>query len=105
MEALSILYDIPFWPVLRYDNLTTDFTNLVPIQFLKKYVMVPIEENNQISDTENSLSQNDGQNAATDVQTSACIIAINDPVAFQPLDDLVRVIGLDMISAGILQNS
>ena len=95
MEALSILYDIPFWPELRYDNFTTDFTNLIPIQFLKKYVMVPIEENNQISDTENSLSQNDGQNAATDVQTSACIIAINDPVAFQPLDDLVRVIGLD----------
>ncbi|MES0446178.1 MAG: type II secretion system ATPase GspE [Desulfobacterales bacterium] len=95
MEALSILYDIPFWPVLRYDNFTTDFTNLVPIQFLKKYVMVPIEENNQISDPENSLSQNDRQNAATDVQSSACIIAINDPVAFQPLDDLVRVIGLD----------
>ena len=95
MEALSILYDIPFWPVLRYDNFTTDFTNLVPIQFLKKYVMVPIEENNQISDPENSLSQNDRQNAATDVQTSTCIIAINDPVAFQPLDDLVRVIGLD----------
>jgi general secretion pathway protein E len=95
MEALSILYDIPFWPDLRYDNFTTDFTNLVPIQFLKKYVMVPIEENNQISDPENSLSQNDRQNAATDVQSSACIIAINDPVAFQPLDDLVRVIGLD----------
>ena len=39
MEALSIQYDIPFRPVLRYDNFTTDFTNIVPIQFLKKYIM------------------------------------------------------------------
>jgi len=95
MEALSIQYDIPFRPVLHYDNLTTDFTNLVPIQFLKKYVMVPIEKNNQISGPENSLPQNDRQNAAADMQSSTCIIAINDPVAFQPLDDLVRILGLD----------
>ncbi len=95
LEALSIQYDIPFWPELPLDNFGTDFAHLVPIQFLKKYVMVPLERNNQISSPENSLPQNDRQNAAADMQNSTCIIAINDPVAFQPLDDLIRILGLD----------
>ena len=41
LEALSIQYDMPFWPELPLEKYKTDFTDRVPIQFLKKYIMVP----------------------------------------------------------------
>jgi len=74
LEALSIQYDIPFQPEIQLDNFKSDFTRHVPIQFLKKYTMVPLERNNHAPD---------------------CIIAINNPASFQPLDDLVRILGLE----------
>ncbi len=74
LEALSIQYDIPFQPELQLDNFKSDFTRHVPIQFLKKYTMVPLERSNHTPD---------------------CIIAINNPASFQPLDDLVRILGLE----------
>ena len=39
LEALSIRFDIPFWPDISLDNFGTEFTRLVPIQFLKRYVL------------------------------------------------------------------
>jgi general secretion pathway protein E len=74
LEALSIQYDIPFQPELPLDNLKSELTRHVPIQFLKKYTMVPLERSNHASD---------------------CIIAINNPASFQPLDDLIRILGLE----------
>ena len=74
LEALSIQYDIPFQPELQLGNLKSDFTRHVPIQFLKKYTMVPLERSNH---------------------APGCIIAINNPASFQPLDDLVRILGLE----------
>ena len=86
LEALSIQYDIPVQPELSLDNFKTDFTRHVPIQFLKKYTMVPLERsnhnlNNNIPDSENRLDQSPN-----------CIIAINNPASFQPLDDLIRIL-------------
>jgi general secretion pathway protein E len=74
LEALSIQYDIPFQPELPLDNLKSELTRHVPIQFLKKYTMVPLERSNH---------------------APGCIIAINNPASFQPLDDLVRILGLE----------
>ncbi|OEU65626.1 MAG: type II secretion system protein GspE [Desulfobacterales bacterium PC51MH44] len=74
LEALSIQYDIPFRPELPLDNFKADFTQHVPIQFLKKYTMVPLERSNH---------------------APGCIIAINNPASFQPLDDLIRILGLE----------
>jgi hypothetical protein len=42
LEALSTIYDVPFWPELPLDNIDFDFTRHVPIHFLKKYNMVPL---------------------------------------------------------------
>ena len=50
LEALSIQYDIPFWPELPLEKYKTDFTDHVPIQFLKKYIMVPLISETQPSD-------------------------------------------------------
>ncbi len=86
-ETRSTQYDIPFQPRLSLENVENDFTRLVPIQFLKKYLMVPLKKN---------ISDGDGAKQGTpDAQKqSRCVIAIHNPVDFQPLDDLVRVLEL-----------
>ncbi len=43
LEAYSVLYQIPFWSELPLENIGNDFTHTVPIQFLKKYFLVPLE--------------------------------------------------------------
>lgn len=78
LETLSALYDIPFWHELPVDHISNDFTRKVSIQFLKKYVMVPLTNNEKVVDGR-----------------PGSIIAINDPVSLQAIDDLVRILGLD----------
>ncbi len=77
LETLSILYDIPFWHELPVDHISNDFTRKISIQFLKKYVMVPLTNKEKVVDGPGS------------------IIATNDPVSLQAIDDLVRILGFD----------
>jgi len=77
LETLSVLYDIPFWHELPVDHISNDFTRKISIQFLKKYVMVPLTNKGKVVDGPGS------------------IIAINDPVSLQAIDDLVRILGID----------
>jgi general secretion pathway protein E len=93
LEALSIQYGMPFWSKLPFESTETDFTSKVSIQFLKKYNLVPLEYSQPISAKDCGLMpQNDPQ--TQDIKFSpGCIIAINDPLKFQPLDDLVKAIG------------
>ncbi|MDM8550459.1 type II secretion system ATPase GspE [Desulfobacterales bacterium HSG2] len=95
LEALSIHYDIPFWPQLPMNNIGTEATQNIPIHFLKKYFMVPLESGGQASppDTPDALNVMAGELIMKDDhQEPGHIIAINDPTCFQPLDDLVRII-------------
>jgi len=95
LEAFSIQYDIPFWPELPLGDLGSDFTRLVPIQFLKKYIMVPLECNGR-NETAQSLSdKSDRSETGEDLFDTTCVVAINAPTCFQQLDDLVRILGLD----------
>jgi len=89
LEALSIQYDIPFLPKLSVDDIRNDFTKHVPIQFLKKYLMVPLEKNNASSDLENNSDQKDANNSTP---SDDYLIAINGPACFQALDDLLRIL-------------
>jgi hypothetical protein len=41
LEALSVQYDIPFWPDLPLNNIGNSFTQRVPIQFLKNTQWFP----------------------------------------------------------------
>ncbi|OEU64098.1 MAG: type II secretion system protein GspE [Desulfobacterales bacterium PC51MH44] len=93
LEALSIQYDIPFRPDLQLDNLRADFTDQIPIQFLKKYVMVPLISETRSPGPDKSLPQHDQQNAIEKLSNSSAVIAINDPACIQPLDDLIRILG------------
>jgi len=71
LKALSIQLDLPFFSTLPLEAINTEFTEKVPIQFLKKYKMVPV------------------------TTPRKNFVAVNDPLLFQPLDDLRRILGLD----------
>jgi general secretion pathway protein E len=90
LEALSIQYDIPFWPDLSLENIDTGFAHHLPIQFLKKYVMVPLISEPPASGFGNRSQQNSQVAALPDA-----IVAVNNPAHIQPLDDLASVLGLD----------
>lgn len=88
LESKSIQYGIPFMQTLPSGNIKTDLSRHIPIQFLKKYYMMPLEERNHESDGEN-------QNKESESINPNCMIAINDPSCFQPLDDLIRILNVD----------
>jgi general secretion pathway protein E len=71
LKALSIQFDMPFFSHIPTEDLNTDFAEKVPIQFLKKYKIVPVFTSNEAS------------------------VAVNDPLEFQSLDDLRQVLGWD----------
>jgi len=86
LKALSLQYDIPLWLELPLDNFGIDFTQQIPIQFLKKYIMVPL-----ISDRPAAA---DSQEVIENRQHSYAVVAVNDPACIHPLDDLIRVMKL-----------
>jgi general secretion pathway protein E len=95
LEALSIQYDIPFWPELPVENFQTDFTSHVPIQFLKKYIMVPLIIKTQASGLQRSLNGKDWKNSEKELLEYGSVVVINDPACIQPMDDLIRMLGYD----------
>ncbi|BBO80147.1 type II secretion system protein GspE [Desulfosarcina ovata subsp. sediminis] len=82
LDALSEQYDIPFWPELPLESFGEDRTCSAPIGFLKRHAMVPLVLKNVPSGAHSPLPEE-----------MVNIIAVNDPAAFQPLDDLARMIG------------
>jgi general secretion pathway protein E len=71
LQSVSTQFGFPFWAELPAENIKTEFTRLVPIHYLRKHRMVPVETADQK------------------------VIAIHDPANFQPLDDLRRILGWD----------
>ena len=84
LEVMSELYGIPYWPDLRLEDIRGEYTDRVPLQFLKKFSMVPLESN--------------GGDEAPDCPDSAgggcCTVAVNSPESFQAMDDLIRLLDL-----------
>jgi general secretion pathway protein E len=92
LNALSLQYDIPYWPELPINNISSDLALKLPIQFLKKHFIVPLTIRQAF----------DGRDKQTDPDLEGemlppplDIIAINDPTAIQPLDDIIRILTLD----------
>jgi len=86
LEALGIFYGIPFYPELPITKINTDFTGLVPIQFLKEYLIVPLHLKNKDLDDNGEETEEDPSPG------TGCVIAVNDPAVFQPFDDLISVL-------------
>ncbi|MBW2406282.1 MAG: Flp pilus assembly complex ATPase component TadA, partial [Deltaproteobacteria bacterium] len=93
LEALSIQYDMPFWPELPLEKYQTDFTDHVPIQFLKKYIMVPIISETQSTLLEKNLNDKNRQDSKEKRIEYESVIALNNPACMQPMDDLIRILG------------
>ncbi len=95
LEARSILYDLPFWPTLPLEQLRGDFTEKVPIGYLKRYLMVPLEmrPRQQLSETSVQGETQEGGNGGD--QTDGVILAVNDLSHFPMIDDLVRLLEVD----------
>jgi len=64
LKALGIQFHLEYQPNISVNDLNTEFTEKIPIQYLKKYCMIPVITNDSNK------------------------IAINNPVDFQSLDDL-----------------
>ncbi len=71
LRELSRQFGIPFLPELPTDHMNVEFTRKVPIQYLKKHKMVPVET------------------------PDAVLVVVNDPANFQAVDDLIRLMGRD----------
>ncbi|MBW2630667.1 MAG: type II secretion system ATPase GspE [Deltaproteobacteria bacterium] len=69
LQGLSVQFGIPFQTELPAGNLRVDFTKKIPIQYLKKQIMIPLET------------------------PDGAFIAVNDPSNFQALDDLRHILG------------
>lgn len=95
LEALSIQYDIPFWPELPLGNIGNDLTGAIPIQFLKKYAMIPLGCDGISEEFRQMMKQAGQKNTKTDLFNTGCVIAMRDPAHFQQLDDLVRILNLE----------
>ena len=95
LEALSILYDLPFLPDLPLDSFGTDFTQHVPIQYLKKYLMVPLQQTETALANSADEEYQGNEDISDNISNLECLIAINNPDVFQQLDDLARITGLN----------
>ena len=94
LQALSIQYDLPYWPKLPLENEESEFTEKIPIQFLKKYNMVPLEYHNPITAANCGLAPLNSKGSDQQAAPAGFVIAINDPLNFHALDDLVRLLDL-----------
>jgi general secretion pathway protein E len=84
---------MPFWPELPLEKYQTDFTDHVPIQFLKKYIMVPLISENQSTLLEKNLNEKNRQDSKEKRIEYESVIALNNPACMQPMDDLIRILG------------
>jgi general secretion pathway protein E len=78
LSAWSLQYGLPYREELPLEHINTDFADTVPIHFLKKSLLVPLQ-----------LTASSGDKGG-----SRNLIAIHDPADFQPMDDLVAILGL-----------
>lgn len=95
LEARCALYDIPFRPDLSLENINPDFTRQIPIHFLKKYTMIPLENNFLSSRGKNRIDHQENAASKTNLHRPDHIIAIYNPAFFQAVDDLVRILGIN----------
>ena len=82
IEIFSESYHLPILPHVPSEKLDSGFTKTVPIQFLKKYAMIPI-----------GSYQKEGKEESPD-QTD-CLIVMGDPGCIHQLDDLVQLLNID----------
>ena len=59
LEAQSMLYAIPFWPRLPLERMENEMNFQIPIQFLKRYFLIPMAIRAEGEKPENSSTERD----------------------------------------------
>jgi len=73
--------NLPFWKEMPAEIAVAGFTGQVPVQFLKRHKIVPLETH------------------------ASAVLAVNDPTSFEPIDDLKRLLQNSDISLVIAPES
>ena len=94
LEALSIQFNLPYWPKLPLENTESEFTDNIPIQFLKKFNMVPLGYHSPVTAMDCGLASPNSDESDKQAAPAGYVVAINDPLSFHALDDLVRLMAL-----------
>jgi general secretion pathway protein E len=94
LKALSAQFDIPYWPKLPLSDIDAGLVANIPIQFLKKHCLVPISCRKPPTAVDCGLSAPNPNQPNPPVCEGGCVIAVRDPLEFQALDDLVRILNL-----------
>ena len=93
LDALGAQFGVPHWPKLPLNDIDAELVTKVPIQFLRKHSMVPLGCRKAPSAADCGLTPN-----PSDPSRPACqagyVIAVRDPLEFQALDDLVRLLNI-----------
>ena len=88
LECAGECYDIPVWSDLPISQDTLfggeALSRRIPIQFLKNHVLVPLKFR-----AEAVLKTLDAEGSDHQV-----VIAVHDPSVFQPVDDLIKLLGI-----------
>jgi len=91
LNAWSMQYKIPVWEKLPLTDINVEFARHVPIQFLKKYGMVPIDSRDATYSRSGPIIREKGEQ-----EDAGCrVVAISNPTCLQALDDLVRMFGAE----------
>ena len=94
LRAMSIQYELPYWPKVPLENTESEFTDKIPIQFLKKHNMVPLEYPKPVTAGNCGLAPLNSKGSNRQVAPAGFVVAISDPLNFHALDDLVRLMEL-----------
>jgi general secretion pathway protein E len=81
LKALGIQFGLPVWTSISREDMDLGFTEHIPIQFLKKYKMLPVTTHDKV------------------------YIAVNDPMSFQALDDVCLIQGWDGVQTVLAPRS
>jgi general secretion pathway protein E len=81
LKALGIQFGLPVWTSISREDMDLRFTEHIPIQFLKKYKMLPVATHDKV------------------------YIAVNDPMSFQALDDVCLIQGWDGVQTVLAPRS
>jgi general secretion pathway protein E len=94
LEAMGAHLEIPYWPKLPMNGNGAELVAKIPIQFLKKHCLVPISCHTPPTAVDCGLTALDRTAPNRPVCEAGCIIAVRDPMEFQALDDLVRILNM-----------
>jgi general secretion pathway protein E len=89
LEALGMQYELPFWPELPMENIGSDFSKKISIQFLKRHHIIPMTVPSPTGQRDSSSADD------TETANTVSIIALHDPSNFGAIDDLANILGLE----------